>query len=79
LSKKALAKRLELTAPRPTALRRYLRIDEDGDCVHVFQFASQRHYRYSDNALQKMNQAIQEGVHMDAVWRDHGPRRGRAS
>jgi hypothetical protein len=61
LSKKALAEQLELTAPRATALRRYLRIDEDEDCVHVFQFASQRHYRYSDNALRKMNQATEEG------------------
>lgn len=79
LSKRALAERAGLTPPRATALRRHLRIDEDDDCVHVFQFDSQRHYRYSDNALRRMQAALQDGVDMDAVWREHGPRRRRAA
>jgi hypothetical protein len=65
LSKTALAERVGLTPPRATALRRHLGIDEDEDCVHVFQFDSQRHYRYSDNALRKMKEALGDGVDMD--------------
>jgi hypothetical protein len=71
-----LADRLELTRPRATALRRHLGIDEDDDMVHVFTFGSQRHPRYSDNALRRMEDAL-ERVDMDDVWREHGPRRRR--
>jgi hypothetical protein len=72
----ALADRLELTRPRATALRRHLGVDEDEDCLHVFTFGSQRHPRYSDNALRRMQEAL-NAVDMERVWRDHGPKRGR--
>jgi hypothetical protein len=71
-----LAERLGLTRPRATALRRALRIDEDDDCVHVFTFGSQRHPRYSDNALRRMTDAL-KSIDMDEVWRGHGPGRRR--
>ena len=71
-----LAERLGLTGPRAVALRRHLRIDDDADCVHVFTFGSQRHPRYSDNAVRRMQEAL-EDVDMDEVWRVHGPRRRR--
>jgi hypothetical protein len=74
LSKRDLAERLDMTLPRSMALRRHLGIDEDEDCVHVFQFDSLTHYRYSDNALRKMKQAIDEGLDMDAVWNEQRPR-----
>lgn len=69
-----LAKRVGLTPPRATALRRHLRIDDDADCLHVFTFGSQKHPRYSDNALRRMQEAL-ESVDMDALWRKHRPRR----
>lgn len=72
----ALADRLELTRPRATALRRHLGIDEEEDCLHVFTFGSQRHPRYSENALRRMQEAL-NAVDMERVWRDHGPKRGR--
>jgi hypothetical protein len=73
LSKKELAERLGLTMPRATALRRHLGIDDDDDSVHVFQFDSQTHYRYSDNAQRKMRAALDEGLDMNAVWAAHQP------
>ena len=74
ISPNDLAERVGLTAPRGLALRRELAIDEDGDCVHEFVFGSQRHKRYSDNALRRM----EEGVHsldIDDVWERNRPRR----
>ncbi len=75
ISKPDLAHRLELTPPKALALRRHLGIDEDEDCVHVFDFDSQKHYRYSDNALRRMQEAL-ETVDMDEVWEVNRPRRG---
>jgi len=34
---------------------------------------SQTHYRYSDNALRRMKQALDEGLDMDAVWAEQQP------
>jgi hypothetical protein len=42
------------------------RNDDDPDCRHDFVFGSQRHIGYSDNALTKM-QAAMETVDMQAV------------
>jgi len=77
ISKPDLARRLGLTPPKALALRRHLVIDEDEDCVHTFDFDSQKHYRYSDNALRRMQEALAT-VDMDAVWEANRPRRGDA-
>lgn len=69
-----LAEHVGLTPPRATALRRYLGIDEDEDDVHVFTFGKLKVIQYSDNALRKMREALDE-VDMAEVWRLHGPRR----
>jgi hypothetical protein len=68
-----LAERLDLTEPRALALRRHLGTDDDDDCVHEFVFGSQRHRRYSDNALRRMKETLPK-VDMDAVWEKHRPR-----
>jgi hypothetical protein len=69
-----LADKLSISRPRATALREHLGIDKDPDCLHVFEFGSQKHPRYSDNALTRMRQA---NAHqdMDAIWKSHGPGR----
>ena len=51
LSKSDLAEKVGLTRPKANALRQHLGIDEDEDYAHVFQFESQKHFRYSDNAV----------------------------
>jgi hypothetical protein len=76
LSRRDLSERLGLTQPRTTALRRYLGIDEDDSCHHVFQFDSQTHHRYSDNALREM-QTVLDAEDMDEIWAQHRPRRTR--
>jgi hypothetical protein len=77
LSARDLARSLELTAPRAVALRRYLAIDDDEGYRHVFVFDSQRIARYSDAALERMREALDE-VDMDEVWAEHRPRRRAA-
>jgi hypothetical protein len=72
-----LAERAGLTAPKGTALRRELGIDDDEDCVHEFVFESQRIKRYSDNALRKMKGGV-ETLDMDDVWKRNKPRRPAA-
>ena len=59
---------------RAPALREHLGIDNDPDCIHVFEFGSQRHPRYSDNALTRMRDA-KANQDMDAIWKSHGPGR----
>jgi len=73
----ALAKKLELTAPRATALRRYLVLDDDADCVHEFQFGGVKHVRYSDNAFTRMRDALDDpATDMNKIWAKHGFGRG---
>jgi hypothetical protein len=77
MSPKQLADRLGLTPPRAVALRRELEIDDDDNCIHEFVFGTQRHKRYSDNALTYMKEAL-ETVDMDEVWKRQRPRRRSA-
>ena len=71
-----LAQSVGLTAPRGTALRAHLGIDDDDTCRHVFVFGAQRHTRYSDNALTKMREAV-AALDMDAIWSAHTPNSSR--
>ena len=73
-----LASDLGLSGPRAVALRRHLGVDDDESCRHDFQFGSQRHPRYSDNAFTKMREAVRD-LDMEAVWDAHRPRRGGAA
>ena len=69
-----LADKLSISRPRATALREHLGIDRDSHGLHIFEFGSQKHPRYSDNALTRMREAI--GTQdMDAIWNSHGPGR----
>ncbi|AHI18636.1 hypothetical protein ACTXN9_12600 [Corynebacterium casei] len=70
-----LADKLGITRPRATALRRHLGIDSRPDYVHVFEFGSQRHNRYSDNALTLMRDTLEQ-LDMDEIWKYHRPRNG---
>ena len=67
-----LADAVGLNRNRATALRRYLGIDDDKNCRHVFEFGSQKIIRYSDNAYRRMKEALDGGVDMDDVWTKHG-------
>lgn len=67
-----LASDLGLSGPRAVALRRHLGIDDDESCRYDFQFGSQRHPRYSDNAFTKMREAVRD-LDMEAIWKAHRP------
>ena len=69
-----LADKLGISRPRATALREHLGIDDDPDCLHVFEFGSQKHPRFSDNALTRMRGA-KMACNMDAIWASHAPGR----
>lgn len=57
-SPSALAEKLGLTIGKAKAIRDFLRIDEDQANVMVFEFGSQKHPRYSDNALRVIREAV---------------------
>lgn len=58
MSPSQLADKLKLKTGKAKAVRDFLRIDADEANVMVFVFGSQKHPRYSDNALRAMKDAI---------------------
>ncbi len=73
MSAKDLAAALKLTGPRAYALRRFLEIDDNPNCCHIFEFGRSKHPAYSDNALRSMQQALDGGLLMDVVWSQFRP------
>jgi hypothetical protein len=74
-----LAEKVGLSLPKSIALRRYLGIDDDPTCRHVFVFGSLRLPRFSDNAFTRMRDTL-TSVDMNEVWRLHRPgKRGSRS
>lgn len=75
-SPSALAEKLGLTINKSKAVRDLLRIDGDPANVHVFEFGSQKHPRYSDNALRVLREAITPEL-VEQAWRERPRSRGR--
>ena len=67
LSATQLARRLGLTVPKASLLRKTLAIDTDGSCCHAFVFDSQSIARFSNNAFVKMRQWLQENS-ISELW-----------
>ena len=65
-----LAERLEITPPKSKALRWFLDIDSDPDCRHVFNFGKRTIPQYSDNALKRMRDTLND-VDILEVWRNY--------
>ena len=65
--RKDLAKTLGLSEPRSTALRDHLSVDEDPECMHVFEHGKSKFPSYSDNAIRKMKHAV-ANEDMNAIW-----------
>lgn len=68
-AKADLAKHLGLTMPKAAALRGHLGIDDDPNAHHTFTFGHTTHEGYSDLALKRMRDALDEGLDMVEVWR----------
>lgn len=67
-----LADAVGLTNPRAVALRTHLGVDADPTCRHDFQFGTQRHPRFSDNAFVRMRDAV-AALDMKQIWAAHAP------
>jgi hypothetical protein len=67
LSPTQLAAAVNLTAPKAAALRNYLKLDEDPDCLHVFRFGKSKFPSYSDNAVRAMKSAL-EKITIEEIW-----------
>ncbi|QOW18621.1 hypothetical protein INQ41_07840 [Lysobacter ciconiae] len=75
-SPSALAEKLGLTPTKVKAIRDFLRIDEDPTNVMVFEFGSQKHPRYSDNALRVLRETITPEL-TERAWRERPLHRRR--
>ncbi len=71
-----MAEKLGLTINKAKAVRDFLRIDEDQANVMVFEFGSQKHPRYSDNALRVLREAITPEL-VEEAWQARPRGRGR--
>lgn len=70
-----LAEACKVSAPRSLSLRRYLKIDEDANCCHTFEFGQSKFQCFSDNARIKMKEALDSDLDMEEVWKEFGPKR----
>ncbi len=75
MSPSMLAEKLNLTVVKSKAVRDYLNIDSDDANVMVFEFGSQKHPRYSDNALRAMKAAITPEL-VEQAWQQRQRRAG---
>ena len=75
-SRSALAEKLGLSPNKAKAVRDFLRINEDPANVMVFEFGSQKHPRYSDNALRVLREAITPEL-VEQAWRERPQGSGR--
>jgi hypothetical protein len=76
LNPKALAEKLKIDTGRAKALRWELGIEDDAASRHDFVFGRVKHTGYSDAALDRMRQAIAEGLDLDAVRARYRAARG---
>ena len=72
LSKSDLAKKLGVTEPRATALRRHVGADTNPDMSNTFHMGKVRYLGYSDNAHKAML-AARDDLDMDEIWKAHRP------
>ena len=66
-----LAEKLKLTGPRTSALIVELKIQDDPECFKVLRRGSITHKAYSKKALDRLREAIANGVDVEAVWKEH--------
>lgn len=76
MSPSKLAGKLKLTTAKAKAVRDFLRIDDDDANVMVFEFGSQKHPRYSDNALRALKDAITPEL-VEQAWQQRRRRTRR--
>ena len=71
LGRDDLAKKLGLTGPRTSALILECRIQDDPESFKVLRRKSTAFKGYSRKALDRLRQAVADGVDVEAVWQKH--------
>jgi hypothetical protein len=74
IPRQELADAAGLTLPRSAALRAHLGLDDGEPYLHTFVFGSQKHPRYSGEAVAKMRHGVKI-YDLQAIWRAHGTSR----
>lgn len=70
LSHKQLAKKVELTSPRTTAMIEYMGLRNDDECYNLITIGKTSYHRYSQNAIHKIKEELQK-VDIDQIWREY--------
>ena len=55
-----LAETVGLSTPKASALRKHINLDADPACCHVFEFGSQKIPCFSDNAVRRINETLEQ-------------------
>lgn len=76
LGRDDLAKKLGISGPKTSALIFELKIQDDQDCFKVLKRKSTIFKGYSKKALDKLQSAIDNGIDVDATWKEHRNRFG---
>ena len=71
LGRDDLAKKLGLTGPKTGALILELQIRKDDECFWVLKRKSMEIKGYSKKALDRLRQALTDGIDVDTVWQKH--------
>lgn len=71
MSASSLAIAVNLSNPKAKAVRWKLGIDEDDKCMHVFQFGKSSFPTFSDNARNKIQEAIAAGLEADKTLKEY--------
>lgn len=78
LGRDDLALKLGISAPKTSALIIELEICDDPECFREIKVKSQVWKRYSPRALDRLRQALNDGIDVDVVWKRHRSRFTRA-
>ena len=70
LGAKDLAEKLGLTQPKTLAIVDHLHMRDDADCYKEFSIGSIRHKRYSQKAIGRLKEAL-ENESIDNIWKKH--------
>ncbi|MEO5349440.1 MAG: hypothetical protein H7836_07335 [Magnetococcus sp. YQC-3] len=71
LGRDDLAKKVTLSGPKTSAMIVELDLKSDPECYREIPVGSQKLKRYSKKALDKLRDAISNGVDPDAIWKKH--------
>ena len=76
LGRDQLAEKVGLTGPKTTAVIRYLKLEEDKDCVKEFSVGKAKFRRFSQKAIAKIRTTLDD-ITIEEIWKSHGIRSRR--